>query len=470
MIRNIRVLLPGLSISALLFAGCQNDLSEVGSSLSRGEVTITVENSVYNLQGRSQEMKSFDGRAATNLLGRLSTPEYGELECSYVTRLLPTPLLGIPNDIPEEAIDSMKVVLTVPRGSLAGDSLAPQQVSVYRLDKQIPQDIDNNFDPSSLYTQAGFLCSKNYTLSGLALTQEQFATAQALEIRMEVPREYALDVVRKYRTEPQTFQWPSSFAQWMPGIYVEHSFGRGCVANVTQTKSLIYYHYPTMVSEVQDGVVVQKEVTTRDSVCNFVTSPAVLSSNCVSYKPSAHLEAFAASGKALITSPGGYITYIRFPAEGLLKTLRGTDKSMTIVSNLTMSIPATQIEGKVEMSPAPFLAMIPVSELDAFFAENRVPDDKTSFWATYDHDSGAYNFTSMRQFITDLDALPSLAGVELDYAVVPVLIGTENLTDSYGNITGMKVVSCTPYMARPTMCVLDTEKGSFTFTFSRQTL
>lgn len=454
---------------AAALLSCENNLSEIGGTLAKGEVSIYVDELVYDLQGQSVEMDRFDSRASTNLLGCLSTPEYGDLDCSYVTRLLPTPYLGFPASVPEEDVDSMKIVITVPRGSLAGDSLAPQQLSVYRLNRQLPDDIDNTFDPSQYYDKADLIATKNYTLSALALPFDKFAKDKVIELRMPLPREYALDVVRKYRTEPEIFQWPSSFADWIPGLYVKHTFGRGCVANVTQTKSLIYYHYTTTQSVLEDGAYVSKEVVVADSVCNFVTSPAVLSGNSILYRPSPSLKQLAAS-ETLLTSPGGYMARFRFPAEDILNHLNGVDKSLTVIANLTMAIPAEKIPGKVDIGVPPHLLMVPSARIDDFFANGELPDDKTTFWASYNSDEGRYNFTSLREFISDMSKLPNLDGVDMDYSLIPVLIGTEIITDSYGNATGTKVVSCTPYMAAPTMVRLRTDIGRFIFTFSRQTL
>ncbi len=455
-----------LSIPALcLMTACQDEISEVGNTLSRGEVTISVDTLKLNLNGHSDYSPKFDARAATNLLGRLQTEEYGELDCSYVTRLLPTPALGIPSDIPEEQIDSMKVIITVPRGSLAGDSLAPQQVKVYRLTSQIPSDIDNAFDPTGYFSEETLLGSKNFTLSALALSSSNYASDKAIQIRVPLSRESALEVVRKYRTEPEVFQWPSTFAQWIPGIYVAHSFGRGCVANVTQTKSCIYYHYDSTEVVVEDGHSVTKPVVKVDSVTNFVTSPAVLSSNRVSYSPSSLLQSMAVN-KCVVTAPGGFVTRFRFPAEEILKKYNEADHSLTVVANLIMTLPASKIEGKVDINVPPTLAMIPTSKVDEFFANQQIPDNVTSFWGTYSSSKGTYTFTSMRQFITNLAQKGISSEDELDYTLVPVLLGTE--TSSDGSVTS--VTSCTPYMASPAMTVLDTEKASFVFTFSRQIL
>ena len=452
-----------------LFVACDDDLSPIGNTLSRGEVTISIDTLTIDLHAGSRYTAEFDSRGATNLLGRLSTPEYGSLECSYVTRLLPTPALGIPSSIPESQIDSMKVVITVPRGSLAGDSLAPQQVKVFRLTRPLPSDIDNSFDPTGYYDPSSPLGVKNYTLSGLSLTSSNFASDKSIQIRMNLDRQFALDVVRKYRTEPETFQWPSTFAEWIPGIYVEHSFGRGCVANVTQTKSLIYYHYDTTETVIENGQAVEKPKVAVDSVCNFVTSPAVLSSNNVKYTPGKVLADMASQGKSVITAPGGYAVHFRFPTEEILGRFNSVDNSLAVVSNLVLSIPASKIEGDVSIPVPPTLAMIPTSELENFFADQKVPDNKTSFWASYDSSTGRYTFSSLRAFISNLAQEESIDESELEFTLVPVLLGTENVSASDGS-TSVRVTSCTPYMASPAMTLLDTAKSRFIFTFSRQTL
>lgn len=449
---------------AIWFCGCEDDLSPIGTTLNQGEVSISVETLNLDLNAAPRYSEKFDSRAATNLLGRLSTPEYGTLDCNYVTRLLPTPALGIPSAVTENQIDSMKIIITVPRGSLAGDSLAPQQVKVYKLSRQLPNDINNEFNPSGYYDNNDLLATKNYTLSGLSLSSSNYNSDKSIQIRMDVDRSYALSVVRKYRNEPETFQWPSSFAEWVPGIFVEHSFGNGCVANVTQTKSLIYYHYDTTETVIENGAAVTKPKVAVDSVCNFVTSPAVLSSNNVKYKPSTGLTAMVKAGKSVITAPGGYAVDFRFPVEEILEEYNSGTNSLTVVTNLVMTLPAEPIEGAVEIKVPPTLAMIPTSQLDDFLAQQKVPDGKTSFWGSYDSAKGIYTFSSMRSYITGL-ALNGYSEEDVKFTLIPVLLGTEAGSGNTVNVT-----SCTPYMASPAMTVLDTENAGFVFTFSRQTL
>lgn len=70
--------------------------------------------------------------------------------------------------MPDSAqVDSMKLVLSVPRGQLTGDSLAPQQLRAFQLSKSLPLDINNTFDPTGYYDRR-ILSAAVATLSPLS--------------------------------------------------------------------------------------------------------------------------------------------------------------------------------------------------------------------------------------------------------------------------------------------------------------
>lgn len=136
--------LAASTIVALPFVSCQNEVPTVGSNLAGGEVQIALDSLIWNgeqqyiyrgedstlitcpkIQFATEYEKAVDSRSTTNLLGRLSVPEYGDLRCSFVSQLMSVTNLNIPDTIGINQIDSMKLVLSVPRGQLTGDSLAP---------------------------------------------------------------------------------------------------------------------------------------------------------------------------------------------------------------------------------------------------------------------------------------------------------------------------------------------------------
>lgn len=464
-----------LACGALLLAcaaatSCnENETSNIGSSLTQGEVTITVDSTAFDLDAHPVYRQRYDTRSTTNLLGRLEVPEYGSLSCSFVSQLLPAAALAIPDSITESHVDSMKMVIQVPRGSLTGDSLAPQQLRVFRLNRQLPSDLSNQFDPTGYYDASKPIGTRSYTLSAIAASDSLFVNATALPISISLPREEAVATYRAYRDRPGIFQWPSEFAKFMPGIYVEQNFGRGCIANISKSFFMLYWHYQVKRNVMVDSVSTVKWVLMKDSVAVFTTAPEVLSSNNIKYTPSETLTRRVTEGEPILTTPGGYEARISFPAQAILDRYYAQDFNMAVINGLSMSLPATAVPNDYNIGVAPYLLMIKTSEIDDFFAEGRIPNDKTSFYATYDSSKGAYEFTKMRQYMLDLVAKGKVDETDTDFTLMPVYLTIEVEQSQYSNVVTRYVTSCTPYIYAPTMTRLYTDRAMICFTFSQQT-
>ncbi|MDE6291279.1 MAG: DUF4270 domain-containing protein, partial [Muribaculaceae bacterium] len=309
---------PLLTIAAgCVMSSCEDKTPTVGGDLAKGEVQIALDSLIWN--GTEQKIyrgeqtntvmcpklgyttifdDAIDTRSTTNLLGRISVPEYGDLNCSFVSRLMSATVLDIPDSIRNkpERIDSMKLLLTVPRGALTGDSLAPQQLKVYRLTKSLPNDIDNRFDPTGYYDPDKPLGTRSFTLSALGMSDSLYSRLRYVDIEIPMSREMALETVQAY-LNPATcdiFKWPQTFEQYFHGIYVEPSFGRGCVANIALTNFVIYYNYKKAeVTNNDDGTTTTTVKTIPAAIGVFASSPIVLSSNNVVYRPSENLKRLA---------------------------------------------------------------------------------------------------------------------------------------------------------------------------------
>lgn len=455
----------------LLLQACDDDVSGIGSSLSQGEVTITVDSLEHNLRGRSVYQEQFDSRSTTNLLGRISANNYGTLKCSFVGQLMPATSLGINDSIMATQVDSLQMVVSVARGNLTGDSLAPQRLKLFALTKQLPSDISNKFDPTGYYDPSKPLGEATYTLTSLSKNDSSFYKDKYINIHVKLPDEDARRLFLAYKDNSAIFQWPQTFAQKFPGIYVEQSFGRGCIANISMVNFQLYYHYSSTKEEIIDDEVVYTPVAHRDSTSLFRITPEVTGANCISYEPSEMLHRMAAEGKSVVTSPGGYVTRITFPAKEIIDDYNRHDNSLGIVSNLTFALPVSKIENEYGIGLPPTLLMVKTSEMDEFFRENKIPDDKTSFWGSYDSSRGRYNFTAMRDYIISLmENGKEITDDDVDFTLVPVNLVTESETNSYTGVVTTYVTRCAPYMLSPAMALLDTEHAVIVFTYSTQTM
>ncbi len=114
--------LGALCLAAYLpLTSCKDDVSSIGGSLTSGEVTIVMDSIYTDIQAKPVLSESIDGRSLTKLVGRINVPEYGRLECAFVTQMMSATKMPVPDSITEQHVDSMRLVLSVPRGSLTGN-------------------------------------------------------------------------------------------------------------------------------------------------------------------------------------------------------------------------------------------------------------------------------------------------------------------------------------------------------------
>lgn len=459
-------------LAAGVLMSCQDSVSDIGGSIVSGEVTITADSIVMPIESECVYNENFDGRNVTKLLGRINVPEYGRLTCSFVSQMMSSSQMNIPDSITVDDIDSLRLILSVPRGRLTGDSLAPQQLRVYRLNRQLPSDISSTFNPEGYYDPSQPMGVKSYTLSNIAKGDSTLKNDLFVRIPVQMPMSLARDVFERYRNNDPIFQWPETFNTYFPGIYVQQNFGNGCIANITKAEMYTYWKYTRTRRVMQaDSTYVNETYTVRDSVCLMAYQPEVIASNVIDFQISDYIKGLVAAGGQVITTPGGYTVNIHFPVQRLLDEYHSKGSELAVVTSLGFEIPAEAISNDYGLTAAPNLLMIKKSEYEAFFAENKIPDGISSFYAAYNTETESYQFNSMRAyFMKVLEAEKKgeqLGPEESEFVLVPVSVQTENVENYDGTVTTY-VTRCQSYMERPTMTHLHTDRALIKFTYSNQ--
>lgn len=459
---------------ALMTSSCEDELSTIGGSLSQGEVTILADSIVHNIDSKCSYVDGFDGRNLTKLLGRINVPEYGQLNCSFVSQMMCATSMNVPDSITSAEVDSLRLVLSVPRGSLTGDSLTPQQLTVYALEKELPKDISSIFDPTGYYNPSQPLGKASYCVSNIALGDSAMKNNYSVRIPVQLPVSLGRKIFDMYRANDSVFQWPSTFNKFFPGIFVEQNFGNGCIANITRLDMWTYWHRTEYKSEMQeDSTYIDVPKTVRDSVCLMAYQPEVVASNVIDFKISDYIKSLVDDGQQILTTPGGYHCTIDFPVKMLIDRYRDNGSALAVVSSLRFEIPAETIKNDYGLTVAPNLLMVKKSEYESFFAENKIPDGKTSFYAAYDSDTGSYHFNAMRSyFLSMLEAYDNgetIDGEESEFILVPVSVQTEAVSN-YDGSTTTYVTRCQAYIEKPSMTLLHTDRAIIMFTYSNQSL
>ena len=467
---NLSGILTLLAFLGLLVA-CEEDTTTIGSVIANGEVKITIDTSYYDLNARSLEVSSFDSKTGNLLLGNIQEKEYGNLSCSFVTKLMCASNLEIDDSLfYANRVDSCKLILGAQRDDITGDSLAPQILTVYKLTKQLPEDIDNNFNPEGYYDPSRPFASRSYTVSQIASSDSSFYKESYVNLSLNLPVDFGKEIFTAYKEEPEIFQWPKTMAEkFLPGLYIKSTFGKGCIANIQSVYVAVFYHSLSTTTKVEDGDTITTQVHKNHVVYPFTVSPEVVSSNQVSYMPSQKITQWnqQEDGSVVITTPGGYMATFDFPAKALIDKYQVHNTNLSRVNDLNLYLPAEPFGEDTDISVAETLMLIKKSEYEDFFAENKVPDNMSSFTGVYDPAKKRYAFSTMRNYFVELLKKDTLTPEDTEFMIVPVELGTESVSDYYGNATTY-VVKCVPYTSKPTMTLINAREAMVTFSFSTQ--
>lgn len=453
------------------FTACEEDTSSIGSVITSGEVEITVDTFYFDLGAKAVAIPSFDSKTGNLMLGSIQTKEYGELNCSFVTRLMCVPKLDVPDSLLNPSrVDSCKLILGAERGAIIGDSLAPQRLTVYTLTKQLPSNINNLFDPEGYYDPEAPFASRSYTLSEIAASDSAFYNNSFVEMNVNLPKSFGQEIFEKYINQPEIFEWPQTMAEkFFPGLYVKSTFGKGSVANIKNVYIAVFYHNLTQSTTITDNDTVTAQKRVSNVTFPFTVSPEVLSSNNITYKPSDSVvkKNETNDGQVVVTTPGGYIATFDFPAQPLIDRYMEKNVHLSTVNDLILYIPAQEFDTDSGMAFAQNLLMVKKSEYEEFFQKNKTPDNLSSFTGVYDPTRGCYYFSALRSYFLELLNKKEITKEDIEFNIVPVEIETETQNNYYGN-GATYVTKCVPYTSKPTMTLLKTNEATVTFSFSTQ--
>ena len=462
-----------ISLTIMAFFACEDETSTIGSGIATGEVEINLDTFNFNLNAKSIYVDNFDSKTGNLMLGNIINPVYGSLECSFVSRLMCATKLEVPDSLLlPERVDSCKLLMAVQRTDVTGDSLAPQKLSVYMMDR-FPDNLNNSFNPEGYYNpETGLWGFLSYTVSNISTKDSMFYNGKYVELQVDLPVSVGKEIFSRYKEQPEIFQWPQIMArEFIPGIYVKSTFGNGTIANITDVVLAVYYYTIVETTNTVDDEKVTTYTHKGYSTIPFSISPEVVSSNNIKYSPSQAIRDYNASneeGKCVITTPGGYTASFNFPIEPLLNRYKEHNTHLSTVGDMVLYIPANTFDSESGIELAENLLLIKKSEYNDFFNNNKLPDNKTSFTGIYDSKNGRYSFSSMRQYFVDMLEKDTLTEEDLEFILVPVELTTETVSNGYYGTSSTYVTKCSPYIVKPTMTLLDTSNAMVTFSFTTQ--
>lgn len=454
--RSLHILPVALAITAA-FAACDDDVRNIGSSLTGDNVSIVVD-SAFTLSGKTVRVNNINPKTSTHLLGKIFIDGYGTLSSDVVTQFLPSVTLDTAN-FTVENLDSVFLTLSYIKGNFIGDSIAPLGLEVYPLTKLLPEDIASDFNPNGYYSSQA-LASIMYNASSLDNDDVNGLSYNNVDIKM--PIELGRRIFNSFTQDPENFRNGQVFAENVfPGLYLKSSFGSGRLTTFSATGMAFYFRKITEGKETND---------TTDAIQQYMlVTPEVISNNDLRYEMSPMLKNKLLAGDNMIIAPVGTEMEFEFPLKDVINAYNNQGGNRAVLNNLTLAIPADTIQGIQNVSVPQYILMVLKKDRDNFFAQNKLPDSKTSFYAEYSSITGTYNFTSLHNYLTEMLKREEIKDEDFTFSLVPVDITFEQLVGSYYSSPQYVESEIRPYYLGPVAAQLHLDKAKIKLTFSKLT-
>lgn len=437
----------------LAVASCADD--NIGSSLIDTRSAI-IEDSSFTITGSSVANPHLRSRSSKQLIGVVNSPGYGTLTSDVVTQFMPAMQLYT-DDVTAETIDSCQLSLYISTGDFTGDSIAPMRMTAYPLIKQLPNPIYSDFDPTGYYDASNPLGSATYSANAL----QQSDTVQNLSYRRVVvplSKEVARNLFNEYVANPATFNTPTAFANFFPGIYLTNTYGQGHVMNFMATQLDVFLH----TTSSPDTTYTQAYMT---------ATPEVVYNNNVKLTLDPAVQQMVDNGDALVMGPAGLETRVRFPIQEIIDHYHSkASTGLSIINTLELTLPVEEVENTWGVEPPSHLLVVKTALKDNFFEADTLTNNKDSFYAAYDASTKTYTFSGMRDYINDI--IKNKGGIATDedifLTITPIDITTYTSQSTYYSTGTTTVTKIAPAISKPSIAKLLLKNAKIKITFSRQ--
>lgn len=454
---KLKALMAAACLAGLSIFSC-NDSSTIGNSIVQDKIAVNVD-STFTVTGKSTLISRIQSRTTNQLIGKISAKGYGSLESDVVTQFMPSSEL-VTEGVGVNDIDSLVLYMLVQSGEFVGDSLAPMGLEVYRLNKLLPSPIYSDFDPEGYYDPTPLAS----TIYNVANQSADTTSAYGVEIKVRMPLELGKELYSAYLQDPSAFNTPTAFADKVfKGIYIKNSFGSGRLMRVSSTLMSMFY---------------KEHDEENDTIINkvghyFAVTPEIITNNDIKIDISDDIMKRVDDGEAIVMGPAGIETQIRFPLPELIQSYNSAKTDVKVLNTVTFSVQAEAIENSGNFPMPAYLLLVLSKDKDNFFANNLLPDNKTSFYATYDTSTGIFNFGDMSAYVQSMIEKGTLTEEDYTFSIVPVSATFETTTSNsyyYYGTSSQTLSMVTPYTGSPAMAKINLDKSEIKLTYSTQTV
>lgn len=382
-LRHVLTLLIVATLTLLI--SCNDTLDKIGFTVQPDNDRVYVGTDTIYLSSRTVQVDSVYSKTKYPILGEYIDPVYGTVRSDYIGEFYFPETMEF---VDGANIDSVR--LTVSYTSMLGDSLAPMQLAVYNVNKQLPKGKRyTNFNPEEYSDMSSPIGTKTFTGKNNTYRTETYYSGTSIEeIKVyEINTPLPLEIGQKFLDEYNkpnhgALQNTETFRELFPGLYVTTNFGSSTILNVNLTSLRVFYNY------LDKGGSSEKTDTIRTKEWKLNITPEVTQINRVSNKNDQLLQ--PNDEGTYVKSPAGANTEITIPISQVSGKLENS--ALNLARFVVYAMPSSSKDERIKLSPPESLLLIHRDSVTTFFEKGRLPDNITTFAATYNSSSQTYSF------------------------------------------------------------------------------
>jgi len=413
---KIKLFILGIVAGIMFLSSCNDDMGLVGPSMQPEEDTPTIRTDTFKLKASTVLLDSIYAKTATGLLGELYDPLFGNLKADFICQFYIQENFKFRQEPIDGKIDTVGLILSFPRSSWIGDSLAPMQATVYPVVKPLERKYYTNINPADYVNMQQPLGMQAYTARDMSISDSAYINSNfSPSVSILLPNEIGERFYKASMDGSGAFANQDRFNEFFPGLYVTNTFGSGSILVINDSRLYFSYRYYTerKSTGVKDSVVTMYEL--------FPVTKEVIQMNRMQ---NADLDKLLAPNDdyTYLKSPAGVATRLTIPTKEIIEKVK--DRRINTFFHQLKVMP--QNDWKYALAPPTYVLMLPEDSAKTFFEKGKIEDNITTYLGTYNSTSLAYTFNDVSGNLANLIKyqMQYAPDKDLDMLIIPVERGT----------------------------------------------
>jgi hypothetical protein len=438
-----KIFLLSAVFSGLIYlVGCDDALDRVGMGVQPEEDKVIVFDDSVSVTGVTLKDPVLYAKSIYGLLGNFYDEYYGELKAGYICRFYADSTTGFGTQANMDSIVSIDAIqLKILYTTYVGDSLSPMGVSVYPVNKPLPENYYTDIDPAGYCDMNNVLGQQAYTARDLnisdSLNLANITNNNYKLVSVDLPKELGEKFYEEYKKPGHgAYASPEAMAAFFPGVYIKSTFGSGCILNVEQTNLLIYY---TRKYQTTDSANVVHE-NTRVQASGLEVTKEVIQLNQYTGLNEEKLLDPGDEEHMYLKTPAGIFSQITIPIAEIKQKIGNRKFSNVQLSieaepkrdwEYALPFPGMGTKSPLALSRSKLLLIQPDS-IKRFFEEKQTADSQTGFLTTFNTSTYSYTFDNISNVI---QYAIDRGYDKLELRIVPVQVTYYEVTNPYNYST-----------------------------------